>query len=238
MASKRTARPRCCAAVRPASASAPRGSHSSKCIAERSMTAGRDERTPFDPIPGTVTTSTPRQGERTEGQSFRRLVLHREEVSMALRAKLVWQGRAKRNSLLLCVICDLICVICVILDRSISFLQYCQTAWLRTWMSRSLRGRQNHLLAVARRGGDCRVAALLAMTVRRRQRLPAAPCEAAPGQCRRLNRVRPNSLRPECVPARKIREPGGETLSLRGGIRTIANVCVKMCNARAISGDL
>src|SRR5580698_9397170 len=38
MASKRTVRPHCCAAVRPASASAAGGSHSSKCIAERSMT--------------------------------------------------------------------------------------------------------------------------------------------------------------------------------------------------------
>jgi hypothetical protein len=41
----RTVRPRCCAAVRPASASAPGGSHSSKCNAERSMTPGKDART-------------------------------------------------------------------------------------------------------------------------------------------------------------------------------------------------
>jgi hypothetical protein len=75
MASKRTVRPRRCAAIRPASASAPGGSHSLKCIAGRSMTRGRDAQTPLDPSPGTVSTSTPRQGARTEGQSFRHLLL-------------------------------------------------------------------------------------------------------------------------------------------------------------------
>jgi hypothetical protein len=64
MASKRTVRPRCCAAIRPASPSAPGGSHGSKCIAERSMMRGRDERTPLGQSPRTVTTSTPGRTDR------------------------------------------------------------------------------------------------------------------------------------------------------------------------------